>query len=71
MNPAPAFVPSELATPPDPQADSPPVPEHSPSPGGSMSDDIDAPISESAFSSSPRRSSHPTRHLAYPKDYVT
>lgn len=70
-NPAPALVPSELATPPDPQTDSSPMPESSPPPGGSVSDDIDAPISESAFSSGPRRSSRPTRRPAYLKDYVT
>jgi len=70
-NPAPALVPSELATPPDPQTDNPPVPESSPPPGGSVSDDIDAPISESAFSSGPRRSGRPTSRPAYLKDYVT
>ena len=71
LSPAPALVPSELATPPDPQTDSPPVPKSPPTPGGSVSDDIDAPISESAFSSSPRRSSRPTHRPAYLKDYVT
>ena len=36
-----------------------------------MSEDIDAPISESAFSSGPCRSSRPTCLPAYLKDYVT
>ena len=74
-NSAPALVPSELATPPDPQTDSPPVPESPPPPGGSVSDDIFSPVSESAFSSGPRRShesmSRPTRRPAYLKDFVT
>ena len=69
-NPAPALVPSELSTPPDPQTDSPPVPESSTLPGGSVSDDTDAPTSESASSSGPRWSSHPTCHQAYLKDYL-
>ena len=70
-NPVPALVPSELAIPPEPQSDITPAPESSPLPGGSVSDIIDAPISESAFSSGPRRSSRPTRRPSYLKDYVT
>lgn len=70
-NPAPTLFPSERATPPDSQTDSSPVSESSSPTGGSVSDDIDAPISESAFSSGPRRSSRPTRRPAYLKDYVT
>ena len=56
-NPVPALVPRELAIPPDPQSDITPVPKSSPLPGGSVSDIIDAPISESASSSGPRQSS--------------
>ena len=70
-NPAPALVPSELGIPPDPQSDITPVPESSPLPGGSVSDIIDAPISESAFSSGPRQFGRPTRRPSYLKDYVT
>ena len=70
-NSAPALVPSKLATPPDPQTDSPPMPESHPLPDRSVSDDIDAPILESAISSGPRRSSRPTRRPAYLKDHVT
>ena len=70
-NPVPALVPNELATPPDPQSDITPAPEPSPLPGGSVPDITDAPISESAFSSGPRRSSRPTRRPGYLKDYVT
>ena len=70
-NPVPALVPSELAIPPDPQPDITSAPESSPLPGGSVSDIIDAPISEPAFSSGPRRSSRPTRRPSYLKDYVT
>ena len=50
-NPSPASVPSQLTTPPDPQSDITPGPKSSPLPGGSVTDVIDAPISESAFSS--------------------
>ena len=64
-NPAPALVPSELDTPPDPEPHIPPVPESSPPSGGNMTDDIDA------SSSGPRRSSHSTCHPAYLKDYAT
>ena len=70
-NHAPASVPSELTTPPDPQCDITPAPESPPLPGGSVIDTIDAPISESAFLSGPRRSSRPTRRPTYLKDYVT
>ena len=70
-NHAPAPVPSELTTPPEPQSDITPAPESPPLPGGSVTDVIDAPISESAFSSGPRRSSRPTRRPTYLKDYVT
>ena len=70
-DPVPALVPSELATPPDPQSDINPTPESSPLPDGSVFDVTDAPISESAFSSGPRRSSRPTRRPSYLKDYVT
>ena len=69
--PAPALVPSKLATPPDPQSDITPVPESFPLPSGSVTDVIDAPISKSAFSSGPRRSSRLTRRPAFLKDYVT
>ena len=70
-SPAPAFVLSELPTPPDPQSDITPVPEASPLSGGSATDVIDAPISESSFSSGPRRSSRLSRRPTYLKDYVT
>ena len=68
---APTLVPSELATPHDPEPDIPPVPESSPPLGGNMTDGIDTPIPESASSSGPRRSSCSTCRLAYLKDYVT
>ena len=58
-------------TPPDPQSDITHAPESSPLLGGSVTDVIDAPISESAFSSCPRRSSRLTRRPTYLKDYVT
>ena len=64
-NPVSALVPSELATPPDPEPDIPPVPESSPPSGGNMTDDIDA------SSSGPCRSSRSTRRPAYLKDYVS
>ena len=70
-NAVPALVPSELATPPDPQSDITAAPESSPLLGGSVSDITDAPISEPAFSPAPHRSSHPTRRPFYLKDYVT
>ena len=70
-NHAPASVPSELTTPPDPQCDITPAPESPPLPGGSVTDIIDTPISEPAFLSGPRRSSRPTRRPTYLKDYVT
>ena len=70
-NPVPALVPSELSILPDPRPDITSVPESPPLPGGSVTDIIDAPISEPAFSSGPRRSSRPTRRPSYLKDYVT
>ena len=71
LNPVPALVPSELPIPPDPQSDITPAPESSPLLGGSVSDIIDTPISESAFSSGPHQSNCYTHRPSYLKDYVT
>ena len=70
-SPAPAVVPSKLATSLDPQPDIHHEPESSPPQSGSMTADVDACISEPTSSPGPRRSSRSTRRPAYLKDYIT